>query len=91
MAQRPTTIERAFALARDGACLTVDDILQRLKAEGFDGVEAHLNGSSIRKQLRDLCAAAAGPSLPLAVTPDVSKDPAEEIEERGAPFDGGFA
>ncbi len=91
MTNRLTTVERAFELARSGTCADVSHITQRLKAEGFDDVEGQLTGGSIRKQLRDLCAAAAVPSLPLAMTPDVSKDPAVEIEERGAPFDGGFA
>jgi hypothetical protein len=30
-----TTLERAFQLARSGQCSTVDDIKQRLKAEGY--------------------------------------------------------
>ena len=30
-----TTLERAFQLARSGQCSTLDDIKQRLKAEGY--------------------------------------------------------
>jgi hypothetical protein len=51
----PTTLERAFDLARSGTCATVNDIRQRLRAERFDQVDAHLAGSAITRQLRDLC------------------------------------
>ena len=51
----PTTLERAFALARSGTCATVNEIRQQLRAERFDQVDAHLSGSSIARQLRELC------------------------------------
>jgi len=51
----PTTLERAFALARSGSCTGLDDIRRTLKRERFDQVEAHLAGHSIGKQLRALC------------------------------------
>lgn len=51
------TIERAFQLARSGACHSVADIRAQLGAEGRDGVHGHLNGASIQKQLRDALAA----------------------------------
>ncbi|HWT13218.1 MAG TPA: hypothetical protein VN231_10735 [Allosphingosinicella sp.] len=54
----PTTLERAFALARSGDCSNVNDIRQRLRAERFDQVDAHLAGPAITRQLRELCAAA---------------------------------
>ena len=50
-----TTIERAFALARTGECINVAEIRKRLRAEGFDQVDAHLAGPAIARQLRDLC------------------------------------
>ena len=50
-----TTIERAFALARTGDCTNVAEIRQRLRSAGFDQVDAHPAGSSISRQLRDLC------------------------------------
>lgn len=53
-----TTLERAFELARSGACASVSDIRQKLKAERFDQVEAHLAGPAITRQLRDLCTGA---------------------------------
>jgi hypothetical protein len=57
-----TTLERAFALARSGACANVNDIRLTLKRERFDQVEAHLAGMSITKQLRTLCEAAQRPA-----------------------------
>ena len=50
-----TTLERAFALARSGSCASVNDIRQRLRAERFDQVDAHLAGPSVSRQLRALC------------------------------------
>lgn len=49
-----TTIERAFELAREGACSSMDDIRKALKQERWDGVEAQLAGPSLRIQLRTL-------------------------------------
>ena len=52
---QPTTLERAFTLARSGSCATVNDIRQQLRAERFDQVDAHLAGPSLGRQLRSLC------------------------------------
>lgn len=52
-----STIERAFQLARSGACHSVADIRAQLTAEGHDGVHGHLNGSSIQRQLKEALAA----------------------------------
>ena len=54
------TLERAFELARAGDCTTIDDIRRRLKAEQYSQVDAHLSGSTVRRQLLDLCKAARG-------------------------------
>jgi hypothetical protein len=51
----PTTLERAFTLARTGTFANVGDLRAALKREGFDQVEAHLAGPSISRQLRALC------------------------------------
>ncbi len=56
MSDRPTTLERAFELARSGECATPGDIKQRLRREGFDGARA-IFGPALMKQLRELCAA----------------------------------
>lgn len=52
---RPSTLERAFALARSGTCASVQEIRQQLRVERFDQVDAHLVGPSIARQLRQLC------------------------------------
>jgi hypothetical protein len=44
-----TTLERAFQLAQSGECSTLDDIKQRLKAEGYP--LAQLTGYALNKQL----------------------------------------
>lgn len=58
MTHAPTTLERAFALARTGAYASVTEIRQQLKRERFDQVEGHLAGHSINRELRALCQAA---------------------------------
>lgn len=55
--KNPSTIERAYELARSGECRSIDEIKQRLNAERHDQVEAHLAGQSIRRDLRKLCGA----------------------------------
>jgi hypothetical protein len=59
MNSRPSisTVERAFQLARTGACHSVNEIRRRLHAEGHEGVHSHLNGSTIQRQLREALAA----------------------------------
>jgi len=58
MDRQPTTLERAFDLARSGDYASVADIRQQLKRERYDQVEAHLAGHSINRELRALCEAA---------------------------------
>ena len=48
------TVERAFQLATE--CATVEEIRARLRAEGYSNVDAHLQGSTIRLQLKKLLA-----------------------------------
>jgi len=57
MTNPPTTLERAFILARSGTYGSVDAIRQQLKKERFDQVEAHLAGHSINRELRAICRA----------------------------------
>ena len=49
---RPTTVERAFELARSGQCDNLPAIVAALKGERHESVDAHLAGPSIRKDLR---------------------------------------
>jgi hypothetical protein len=56
MDHRPTSLERAFELAKSGQCATVEEIKKKLKAEGF--VASQIEGRTLIKQLRDLIEAA---------------------------------
>lgn len=57
MTFRPTTLERAYELARSGACRTVGDIKTRLQQEGYERVQDRLYGGSLTSALRKLCTA----------------------------------
>jgi hypothetical protein len=57
MTYRPTTIERAYELARSGECRTLSDVKQRLSADGHDRIQEHLYGSTVSAALRKLCQA----------------------------------
>ena len=52
---KPTTIERAYELARGGTCRTVTEIKQQLLAEGYERVRDSLYGPSLNTALRKLC------------------------------------
>ncbi|MBB5709736.1 hypothetical protein FHT02_000958 [Sphingomonas xinjiangensis] len=52
MVQRKSTLERAFELARESGCRDVEEVRRTLASEGYSGVEQHLAGHSIRKQIR---------------------------------------
>lgn len=54
---RPTTLERAYELARSGDCRTVGDIKSRLQSEGHERVQDRLYGGSLTSALRKLCVA----------------------------------
>ena len=56
---RPSTVERAFELARSGRCANVPEIVAALKGERHESVDAHLAGPSIRRDLRRIWEAAA--------------------------------
>ena len=49
MIDRPTCMERAFALAEEGKCENLNAIRKQLKAEGYPE-SGQLSGSSIRNQ-----------------------------------------
>ncbi len=52
---RPTTLERAYQLAREGGCRTVGDIKTALQAEGFERIQDSLYGPTLTAALRKLC------------------------------------
>ncbi len=51
---KPTTIERALELAATGRFPTVTAIKTVLRQERYDGVDAHLGGGGISRQLKDI-------------------------------------
>lgn len=54
---RPTTLERAYELARGGGCRTVGEIKQALQSEGFERIQDSLYGPTLTAALRKLCQA----------------------------------
>ena len=55
MNSRPTTLERAYELARSGECATVSDIRDRLKRERFESIAGQVSGRTLTEELRRLC------------------------------------
>jgi hypothetical protein len=51
---RPSTIERAYQLARTGQYKGVKEIRARLKAEGYMDYVGQLEGPTLQKALRKL-------------------------------------
>lgn len=74
MTYRPTTIERAYELARSGECRTLSDVKQRLSADGHDRIQEHLYGSTVSAALRKLCQAHYVPKPDEAAAPAVEDD-----------------
>jgi hypothetical protein len=68
MQNQPTTIERAFELARSGRFLTVTSIRKQLRLEGYQE-KSQLQGWTLYNQLRLLIAAQkkAGAGTPPSV------------------------
>lgn len=56
-----STVERAYALARSGKFQNLNQLKQRLNAEGCRAVDAILAPRSIRGHLDAICAAAFKP------------------------------
>ena len=57
MVGRPTTLERAFELARTGEYTTAREISDKLRAEGYWDATVQLDGPALRSQLKKLCTA----------------------------------
>ncbi|WP_298688506.1 hypothetical protein [uncultured Sphingomonas sp.] len=58
MSRSTNTIERAYQIAKSGRCVELKDVRRQLIQEGYEGVEAHLSGSSIKRELQALIKAA---------------------------------
>jgi len=78
MTFRPTTLERAYELAKSGSCRTVGDIKVKLQAEGHERVQDRLYGGSLTSALRKLCTAhyiaPEGEDAPAKVADDEDED-----------------
>jgi hypothetical protein len=55
---RPTTVERAYQLAKSGGFSGATEIKARLRAEGYMDADAQIYGPTLRSDLRRLCLAA---------------------------------
>lgn len=58
MTFRPTTLERAFELARTGEYRGLPEIRAQLRTEGY--ATAQLEGPSLVRQIKAICTAAQG-------------------------------
>lgn len=47
-----STLERAFELARAGACHSMADIRRQLVIERYENIRDHLHGPTIQRQLK---------------------------------------
>jgi hypothetical protein len=52
MDHHKSSLERAFELAKDGSCTTIDEIRRRLRLEGYN--QSQIQGPQLQKQLRAL-------------------------------------
>ena len=59
-----STLERAYMLARSGACSDMGGLKERLKADGCRAVDALLAPRSVRDHLAAICAATFKASRP---------------------------
>lgn len=50
-----TTLERAFQLARTGEFAGASQIRLKLTADGYSGVNLHIAGTSLVRQLNRIC------------------------------------
>jgi hypothetical protein len=59
MDHNTTALERAFQLAKSGHCISIEDIRQQLKSEGYS--TEHITGKSLTRQLKELIRSATTP------------------------------
>jgi hypothetical protein len=70
--KRPSSLERAFELARSGKYPSIEQIKQKLKSEGLN--QEQIDGPVLRRQLRDAIADGA-------LTPPLSNAPLSHSEK----------
>ena len=54
----PSTVERAYELAKSGEFHTLTELRERLRSEGYDDAPAHLTSLTLTADLRRMIAAA---------------------------------
>ena len=82
----PSTVERAYQLARAGAAPDFPALKARLKADGCRAVDALLASASTQRHLQAICAAAwSRPDRPAAAP---SPDPGPDQGPDGEPDEG---
>ena len=54
MSEPLTMIERAIQLAQSGQCISVNDVRQQLRREGYVGIGVEMGGTAINRQLIEL-------------------------------------
>ena len=50
----PTTLQRAYEIARSGECTSLDELVQQLKTERYEGVDVDIACASVRRDLRQI-------------------------------------
>ena len=50
MPDKPHITERAYQIAKTGGIRSIEDLIQKLKAEGYDNYRAYITGS-LRREL----------------------------------------
>lgn len=86
MEKSRTALERAFALAKSGACSSVDDVKRCLRLEGYQINQ--IVGSTLARQLRTLIAEARGLPIKNARPEAPNRTRRSEITKKGAAKSG---
>ena len=64
MAIQPSTVERAYELAKSGECANLDEIRHQLTLERYENITSHLMAPALSRELRALCRASKMPPAP---------------------------
>ena len=59
MSDNPTTIERAFEIARSGNVISIEELIAALHAEKYSNAREQIKGPLLRKQLLELMRASS--------------------------------
>lgn len=70
-------IERALELAATGNYARIEEIERKLNAEGYSNVVSHLDGPTLRRQLRQVSQRARGEPVKRRGRPPASDSPTD--------------